>query len=102
MRIVLVAVLVVAALAGCSDLHGAELAAAECGSAVRDDLDLPGNESMQTSDMQVAKEDEGLRVTGRWSSTTPAEGEFSCVVVPDATDELRGLRVTDLSVQRLG
>jgi hypothetical protein len=101
MRIVVVAVLVVAGLAGCSDLHGAELAAAECRSAVHDDLNLPENESTQTSDMQVTKDDDGLRVTGRWSATA-GEGEFSCVVVPDASDEPRGLRVTDLSVQRLG
>jgi hypothetical protein len=63
---------------------------------------MPEDESIRTSDMRVTEDDDGLRVTGRWSSAAASEGEFSCLVVPDASDELRGLRVTDLSVQRLG
>jgi hypothetical protein len=102
MRIVVLSVLAGVALAGCgADTDAAELAAAKCSGALHEELGLDEGEHVDTSDVRVTGDDE-RRVSGRWTGTAAGQGEFSCVVVPDASDELRGLRVTDLSVQPLG
>jgi hypothetical protein len=103
MRIVVLAVLTVAALAGCGpDLDAAALAAAKCSGALHGELGLAENEHVETSDVLVTGDDAERQVSGRWTEAGSGDGEFTCVVVPDASDELRGLRVTDLSVQRRG
>jgi hypothetical protein len=83
-----------------ADLTAAERAAAECGAAVREGLVLAESEPFSTRDVAVEKEGEAHRVTGRWEVTDAGYGTFDCVVVPDETDELRGLRVTELEVRR--
>ena len=108
MRALVVAALLGIGLAGCAsdptsdataDLTAAELAAAECGTAVREDLALADGDPFGTSDVTVEEEGEAHRVTGRWQVTDAGFGEFDCVVVPDDT-ELRGLRVAELEVRR--
>jgi len=103
MRIVVLSVLAGVALTGCGpDLDAAELAAAKCSGALHEELGLGEGEHVDTSDVRVTGDDDERRVSGRWTGTAAGQGEFSCVVVPDASDELRGLRITDLSVQPLG
>ena len=116
MRAVVAAALLGVALAGCAqggtaadptpadrtavDPKAVELATAECGTAVREDLSLTEGEPFSTSDVAVEEEGEAHRVTGRWEVTGGGYGEFDCVVVPDESDELRGLRVTELEVRQ--
>ena len=102
MRTLLVSVLAVFTLAGCgADTHAAALASAECASAVHDDLGLAESDtSLRTSDVTVGGDDDERRVAGRWEVPDGREGEFTCVVVPDDSNRLRGLRVTDLDVFR--
>jgi hypothetical protein len=103
MRIVALSVLAVAALTGCGpDLDAAAVAAAKCSGALHGELGLGDGEHVDTSDISVTGDDDERRVSGRWTDSRARKGEFSCVVVPDASDELRGLRVTDFAVQRLG
>ncbi len=107
MRALLVAALAGISLAACAqptttagELDGAELAAAECASAVHDDLGLSEAERVSTSEVTVEGDDDERRVSGRWEVTDAGYGEYDCVVVPDEADELRGLRVTELEVRR--
>ena len=106
MRAVVVAALLGVSLTACgerattADLTAAELAAAECGTAVREDLALAEGDAFTTSDVAVEEEGEARRVTGRWEVTDAGYGEFDCVVVSDESDERRGLRVTELDVRR--
>jgi hypothetical protein len=102
MRSLLVPVLAVVTLAGCgSETHAAALASAECASAVHDELGLAESDtSLRTSDVTVDGDDDERRVAGRWEVAGGGHGEFRCVAVPDDSDRLRGLRVTDLDVFR--
>jgi hypothetical protein len=102
MRPLLVAAVAAAALAGCgSDATGpAELAAAKCTSAVHHDLGLRDGETVRTDDVAFEGDDDERRLTGRWEAADAGSGDFDCVVVPDESDDLRGLRVTELEVRR--
>jgi hypothetical protein len=102
MRAILVSALAAVCLAGCgSATHAAALASAECTSAVHDDLGLAESDtSLRTSEVTVDGDDDERRVAGRWEVPDGGHGEFTCVVVPDDSDQLRGLRVTDLKVFR--
>jgi hypothetical protein len=99
MRSLLVVAIAVVALAGCGgDTEDAERAVAECANAVHDDLELLDGQHVRTSDVGVEGEDADWRMTGRWEVADAGGGEFTCVVVPDEDDELRGLRVTEIEV----
>jgi hypothetical protein len=103
MRILVVSLLLVTGLAACGekDTDTAALAAAECASAVHDELGLEETDtSLDTSDVGVTGDDARLRVEGGWQVPDGGSGRFTCVVVPDESDELRGLRVSDLDVRR--
>lgn len=88
-------------LSGCSDdLDAAALATAKCTNAVHGDLGLPESDtSLDTDEVFVQGSDPERTVTGQW--THPAKGSdlFTCSVVPDPADKLRGLRVTRIDVQ---
>jgi hypothetical protein len=101
MRALVVAAVAVVSLAGCApDLTAAELATAKCAHAVHDELGLTEAETVRTSDVTVEGDDDERRLTGRWEVADAGYGEFDCVVVPDESDELRGLRVTELDVRQ--
>ena len=103
MRILVVSLLLMTGLAACGedDTDAAAVAAAECASAVHDELGLEETDtSLGTSDVSVTGDDAERRVEGRWNVPDAGEGEFTCVVVPEASAEPRGLRVTDLDVWR--
>lgn len=89
-------------LGGCgdADLTDAERAVAECANAVHEDLDLLDGQTVRTRDVGVGLGAEGTegRMSGRWEVAGVGRGEFTCLVVPDEDDELRGLRVTELQV----
>ena len=88
-------------LSGCSDdLDAAALAAAKCTNAVHRDLGLPeGDASLDTDEVFVEGSDPERTVTGRWTHPSKGQGLVTCGVVPDPSDELRGLRVTRIDVQ---
>jgi hypothetical protein len=93
--------IVVLAACGETDTRAAALATATCTGAVHDELDLPDGEPVRSQDVTVQRDADEQRVTGLWEAAVGAGfGEFTCVVVPDDSDELRGLRVTDLEVRR--
>lgn len=101
MRALVVTVIAAAGLAACGSESGpAEFAAAKCASAVHDELGLTDGATVRTSDVTVEGDDDERRLTGRWEATDAGSGEYECVVVPDETDELRGLRVTLLEVRQ--
>jgi hypothetical protein len=102
MRTVLVSALAAVSLAGCgAGTHAAALAAAECASAIHDELGLAESDTgLRTSNMTVDGDGDERRVAGRWDVPDGGQGEFTCVVVPDDSDKLRGLRVADLHVLR--
>jgi hypothetical protein len=102
-RRVAVGLLLVTGLVGCGpDTHAAARASAACGSALHDELGLSENETGPQTRTEVTGDDAGRHVEGTWTSATAGEGSFTCDVVPDADDELRGLRVSRIDVQRTG
>ena len=90
-----------ALVTGCSNrLESAELAAAKCTRAVSLELGLPeGDTTLNLTGVLVEGTDAERTVEGRWVHPNEGEGPFTCVVVPDAADKLRGLRVTSVDVQ---
>ena len=74
-------------------------ASAECGSALHDELGLSEDDTGPRTQTEVTGDDEPRRVEGVWTHVDLGQGSFSCTVVPDASDELRGLRVTALAVR---
>jgi hypothetical protein len=103
MRILVVSLLLGTCLAACGEpeTDAAAVAAAKCASAVHDELGLAESDtSLDTSDVGVTGDDAERRVEGRWQVSDGGSGRFTCVVVPDESDKLRGLRVTDLDVLR--
>ena len=103
MRRAAIAVVALALLSACgADTDAAARASAECDSALHDELGLSEHETGPQTRTEVTGDDEGRHVEGTWTSAAAGEGSFSCDVVPDAGDELRGLRVTRIDVQRAG
>ena len=97
------AVVLLAVLTACGpDTDAAARASAACGSALHDELGLSENETGPQTRTEVTGDDDGRHVEGTWTSATAGEGSFTCDVVPDADDELRGLRVSRIDVQRAG
>jgi hypothetical protein len=93
-------VLVAIAASGCgADTDAAARASAECNSALHDELGLSENETGPRTRTQVTGDDERRQLAGVWTHVEVGEGSFSCTVVPDADDELRGLRVAALAVR---
>ena len=74
-------------------------ATAEYGSALHEQLGLTENEPGPRTQTEVSGDDERRRVEGVWTHVDKGEGVFSCTVVPDASDELRGLWVAALAVR---
>lgn len=89
------------ALTACADgLDEAAVAAAKCASAVHGELGLSNTDtSLDTTEIQVHGSASERTVTGRWSHSAEGAGGYTCVVVPDASDKLRGLRVISLKVE---
>jgi len=85
-----------------ADTDAAALASAACGSALHHELGLAEDETGPRTRTEISVHDEGRHVEGTWSSAAAGKGSFTCDVVPDAGDELRGLRVTSIDVQRAG
>ena len=88
-------------LSGCANrLEAAEVAAAKCTRAVSTELTLPeGDTNLNLTGVFGEGTDAERTVEGRWVHPTKGEGPFTCVVVPDANDKLRGLRVIRIEVQ---
>ena len=99
-RFLLLAALATAGAAGCAD-DSDERATATCFSALERELDLvEGDTGVFSSGMDLTESGDGWRVGGSWEHRTLGEGRFTCDVVPDADDALRGMRVTAIDVQR--
>ena len=72
----------------------------KCTRAVSTELTLPeGDTNLNLTGVFVEGTDAERTVEGRWVHPTKGEGPFTCVVVPDANDKLRGLRVIRIEVQ---
>ena len=98
-----VALLLLTGLTGCGpDTDAAALASAECGSALHDELGLSEDDGGVQTRTQVTGDDERRHVEGTWTHAAAGEGSFTCDVVSDAGDDLRGLRVARLDVERTG
>ncbi|HEU4675738.1 MAG TPA: hypothetical protein VFS29_07110 [Motilibacteraceae bacterium] len=84
------------ALSACSARdHAAELAAAKCATPA---LSQASPHSQRT-DVTVTELPGGQRkVTGRLVEPSGAQREYVCVVEPDESDTLRGLRIVSLTV----
>ena len=92
---------------GCSpiDTDRAEVAVAKCFLPVKEELGLASAQRMETSHVQVQDMGDGrFRVTGvasyvREGRSDRAESAYSCDVEPDSADQLRGFRVSALTVK---
>jgi hypothetical protein len=99
-RALLALAFVAAATTGCgADTDAAARASAECGSALHDQLGLSENDTAPRTQSEVTGDDERRKVEGVWTHVDVGEGSFSCTVVSDGSDELRGLRVAALAVR---
>ena len=79
------------------------LAVAKCQLPLHQRLGIVEGTSLSTTDVGVREAGEDRReVTGAYTLAEGAGGgRYSCVVVPDASDQLRGLRVERLDVEPL-
>lgn len=95
-RLTLVLLFLVAS-AGCqkSRDHAAELAVAKCSTPVQSQA-----HTGQNLEQLVAKRlpQDRRQVTGVVHDGAGAEHDFVCVVAPDASDKLRGLKIESLSI----
>jgi hypothetical protein len=95
------ALLLVLAACGAGRPDPNAVAAAKCHLPLQQKLELPDEQDVATSDVAVRRLGDGRReVTGSFTvSPGGRSGSFVCVVTPDASDQLRGLRVERLEVQ---
>jgi len=98
----LVPVAVLFLLAGCADDPDPNaLAAAKCHVPLGESLNVSPDQFVRKSDVEVRDLGGGRREVTGFVLATPdgRPRSFVCVVTPDASDKLRGLRVERLEVQ---
>jgi hypothetical protein len=88
-------------LTGCTSEDPNAVAAAKCVLPLRERVGTPDDGRLKTSNVRVRDLGKGRRqVTGLYATGGEGGlGSFVCVVTPDASDQLRGLRVERLDVQ---
>ncbi len=97
----LAAVLLLLALPGCEREDPNALAAAKCSLPLGQRIGAPDDRPAKTSEVRVRDLGKGRReVTGLVARPDAGRlASFVCVVTPDASDQLRGLRVERLDVR---
>lgn len=92
-----------AGLVACSSQPSADpdaVASAKCALPLAERLSVPDSTHVQEQGVQVTDLGKGRRqVTGQVVKPGEAFQAFTCVVAPDPSDKLRGLRIESLTVQ---